>query len=114
MTRSPTYYVVGGIIGAVLMIVAFSVAGWKAGIALSLVLAYEGWTLVNKYKNDTISEIIWEWAERPMVPWIFGVGCGWALATGFVSDPYLIGAIFFLMGHFFFQAHRPKKDKEVE
>jgi hypothetical protein len=52
------------------------------------------------------------WAERPMVPWIFGVGCGWALATGFVSDPYLIGAIFFLMGHFFFQRHRNGKKIE--
>jgi hypothetical protein len=47
-----------------------------------------------------------------MVPWIFGVGCGWALATQFVSDPYLIGAIFFLMGHFFFQAHRAKKENK--
>ena len=112
MKRSPTYYVVGGLIGAALMTVAFCVAGWKAGLALSLLLAYEGWTLVNKYKNDTISEIIWEWAERPMVPWIFGVGCGWALATDFVSDPYLIGAIFFLMGHFFFQRHRNGKKEE--
>ncbi len=109
MNRSPTRYVVGGIIGAVLMVVAFNVAGLKAGIALSALLLYEAWTFINKYKNDTISEVIWEWAERPMVPWIFGVGCGWALATDFVSDPYLIGAIFFLMGHFFFQAKKTKE-----
>ena len=109
MSNSPTQFVVGGIIGAALMVFAFTVAGWKAGLALSAILVYEAWTFVNKFKSDTISEIIWEFAERPMVPWVFGVACGWALASGFVSDPYLIGAIFFLMGHFFFQAKRIKE-----
>ncbi len=109
MKRSPTKYVVGGVIGAAMLLFAFTVAGWKAGLGLSALLVYEAWTFINKYKNDTISEIIWEFAERPMVPWVFGVACGWAVASETVSDPYLIGAIFFLMGHFFFQRQRKNK-----
>jgi hypothetical protein len=110
--RSPTYYVVGGLIGAVLAVVAFNVAGWKGGLALSALLAYEAWTFINKWRNDTISEIVWEFAKRPMVPWIFGVGTGWAIQSGFISDPWLIGSLLFLQGHFFFQRMDSEEEEE--
>jgi hypothetical protein len=112
--KSPTYIVVGGTIGVALGIVAFSVAGWKAGLLLSAYLAYEAWTFFNKYKNDTISEVVWEFAERPLVPWMFGVGTGWAIQSGFISDPWLIGSLLFLQGHFFFQAHKKRNGKKEE
>lgn len=102
-SESPTKYVVSGVIGLALVAVAFSIMSREwAAIALVLLL-YEGWTLVNKYPNDTISEILWILSERPMVPWIFGIGSGWALSSGFVDNHWLIAALFFLQGHFFFQ-----------
>lgn len=52
-----------------------------AGATVGLLL-YEGWTLINKRKGDTISESIWGSMKRhPLVPFGFGM----------------------LMGHFFWQ-----------
>lgn len=108
--KSPTFLVVGGLIGAALIATAFAVAGLKGGLILTALLVYEGWTLVNSYANDTISEVIWIFAERPMVPFIFGVGCGWAVTSGFITNPWLLGSIMFLMGHFFFQRYQKEKN----
>jgi hypothetical protein len=101
--QSPTRLVVGALIGVALAAVALEVAGWKLGALLLALLIYEGWTLVNSYPNDTISEIIWTFAKRPMVPFIFGAGTAWAIQSGTVTNPWLIVAVGFLMGHFFFQ-----------
>jgi hypothetical protein len=104
---SPTWYVVGGLIGVGLGFVAFKLAGLGWAAALIALLVYEGWTLVNKYQNDTISEIIWVFAQRPMVPFIFGAGFVAAIAHGLfpitLAGMYLTAAFGFLMGHFFFQ-----------
>ncbi len=107
MNSSPTKLVVGGAIGVALLAAAFTLAGLKWGFVLCVLLAYEGWTLVNKYPNDTISEIVWTFAKRPMVPWVFGVASGWAISSGFIPATkdglFLCAALFFLQGHFFFQ-----------
>lgn len=100
-----TNIVVGSLIGLVLMYVAFAVTGWQWGLFLTALLLYEGWALVNGYPNDTLSESVWRFAKRPMVPWLFGLGTGWGMATGFLHDPLIVLAVGFLSGHFFFQKH---------
>lgn len=105
MTKSPTQLVVGALIGLALLVVAWNILPWQYFLIAAGLLLYEAWTLINRFPNDTISEILWEFARRPMVPWIFGVATGWALATGFISNPYLVCAVGFLQGHFWFQRH---------
>lgn len=44
---------------------------------IALLLAYEGWTLVNSTPADTISESVWRIASsRPLVPFLAGMLCG--------------------------------------
>jgi hypothetical protein len=44
-----------------------------------------------------------------MVPWIFGMATGWAIGSGFIEDPILVGSLLFLQGHFFFQKHESEE-----
>lgn len=108
LPEGPTKIVVGGAIGAAMVVAIFSLVGWRWGLGLSALLAYEAWTFFNRYKYDTISDVIWEFAKRPLVPMLFGLGIGWALATRFITDPYVAWAIGFLFGHFFFQRHEER------
>jgi len=108
LKRSPTQIVVGGLIGVALTLVAYAVAGPLYGTLLLALLAYEAWTLINEFPNDTISEIIWTFSERPMVPFIFGAGFAWGIQAGALSNPWLIAALGFLCGHFFFQRQEDK------
>jgi len=103
LKKSPTQMVVGGLIGVALLVVAFKIAGLLGGVILAALLAYEGWTLVNAFPNDTISEIIWGFSNRPMVPFIFGAAFAWGIESGMLNNVWLIAAFGFLMGHFFFQ-----------
>jgi hypothetical protein len=106
---SPTRYVVGGLMGLGMLVALFFMLRSSWGVAgfvvAGVLLAYEGWTLINQYPRDTISEIIWTYAERPMVPYVFGIASGWALASGVFPNQYVVASLFFLMGHFFFQRH---------
>jgi hypothetical protein len=101
--ESPTKYVVLGVMGLALTAVIFSVMEWRWGLLTLGLLIYETWTLVNRYPGDTISEIIWALSVKPLVPWLFGIGTGWAISSGFVENHYLIAGLLFLQGHFFFQ-----------
>lgn len=105
LKQSPTQMVVGGLIGVGLLVVAFKVAGWVGGAILAALLIYEAWTLVNAYPNDTISEIVWELNERPIVPFIFGAAYAYGIQSGSLSNPWLIASLGFVLGHLFF----PKK-----
>lgn len=112
-----TTILVGALMGSVLVWIAFMVAGWKVGLALSIILAYEGWTLVNAYPEDTISESIWRLAKRPLVPWLFGVATGFALAVGLfgpIEKAVLCGAAFALGAHFFWQKQEEKQEDKKE
>ncbi len=109
-SSSPTKYVVAAVIGLALTAMIFSVMNWRWALAVTVILLYEAWTLVNKYPNDTISEIIWLLSRRPFIPWMFGVGTGWALASGTISNPWLVGGLLFLQGHFFFQRFGEEKE----
>lgn len=108
---SPTRFVVGAVIGAALVAalgsVAYSLWGAAGATLACLALAYEGWTLVNRWPNDTLSEIVWQLAKRPMVPHLFGIATGWGIALYVPPSAHvyaLAGFVWgFLMGHFFFQ-----------
>lgn len=44
-------------------------------LVLGLVI-YEVWALTNRRQGDTISEIVWRLARRPIVPFLFGLLMG--------------------------------------
>lgn len=47
------------------------------GIAIVGLLIYEGYTLTNKRKGDTLSEGVWDIApKRPLIPFLAGLVCG--------------------------------------
>lgn len=54
-------------------------------------LLYEGYTLVNGEKQDTISERVWRVSKRPMVPFLAGA----------------------LMAHFFWQSQEVYEEANV-
>lgn len=110
LSKSPTQMVVGGVIGLALCTVAWFIVGWPYFLIVLALLGYEGWTLVNRFPGDTISEIIWQFARRPMVPFMFGAAFGWGIASGFLGNLWLVAALGFLMGHFFFQKHEDKNN----
>jgi hypothetical protein len=101
--------VVGGVLGVSIVLTAFALTGPYWGTFCLLLAAWEGWTLVNRYRADTISETVWEFAARPMFVLLFGIAFGWAAGSGYLGESRVVGrafAIGFLYGHFFFQAVR--------
>lgn len=110
--QSPTKFVVGGTLGVALALTAYYAAGPKVFAVLMAYLAFEAWTFFNPYANDTISEIVWEFSKRPMVPHLFGLYMGIALWSGVFgprNEAILCYSAGFLMGHFFFQQHREEQ-----
>lgn len=114
-----TNMVVGATIGAGLVYFLWSVFGLQYAIVAILYLLYEGWTLINSHPEDTLSESVWRFSARPLVPFIFGIAQG-AWITYVCLKPMLgkvitpqdvlqLCAAVFLMGHFFFQAHKEGK-----
>lgn len=98
-----TNLVIGLVLGAGLLGLTFYLAGAKVGAVLSALLLYEGYTLVDAYQANTISESIWRAASRPLLPWVFGLGTGWAVTSGAVQEPWLVLVAGLIMGHFFWQ-----------
>lgn len=101
---SPTRYVVGGFIAIALLLAMYASLGLHLGLIAGAFGVYEAWTLVNRYPNDTISEIVWQLAaERPLVPFLFGTLSAWLVMTNTLPNMVAVAAWFFLMSHFFFQ-----------
>lgn len=74
---------------------------------LFLVALYEGYTIINTFPNDTLSESVWRLTRgRPFIPWIFGYATAYAIFAGTLADPHLAVAVGFLQGHFFFQRYQ--------
>lgn len=96
--------VVFAMIGLALAATAFAVAPLKVAVVLALLLVVEAWLLANQYAEDTLSESHWAIATRPLVPWLFGIGTGWAMTAGHLSNPWLILAAGAVQAHFFWQA----------
>lgn len=119
-TRGYTDYLVGGFGLVVLVLISFYLGGLWIGMFCTVALAIEGWTLINKYKEDTISEAIWRLSARPMIPFCFGVLDGLAVLHVLTRpdiDPKqvaLLMALQFLLGHFFFQAKQEEKKQIAE
>ncbi len=103
LPAGPTKYVVLGLATLAGIALAYSLGGPLVGTLLSVILIYEGWTLRNKYESDTISEVLWALAERPLVPWVAGLATAWAIESGVLVDPWAVLVVGFLQGHFWFQ-----------
>lgn len=97
--------VVSATLGVVLVFAMFWVLGPWWGLAGLAYAIYECWTLLNKFKQDSISEATWILSQRPIVVLIFGVSLGIAIGTGYLGDvktvlrSVMIGLLY---GHFFF------------
>lgn len=106
-SNSPTWKVVGGLLGAGLIAFFWLVLEPAWAVAATLLLAYEAWTFVNRYKHDTISEVIWVLVKRPLVPFILGAGCVGLISHGVIKPSleglYVALSLGVLMGHFVFQ-----------
>lgn len=74
--------------------------GWWPWVLL-VILGFEGWTIFNRTPADTISEIIWQLAERPILPLLSGVAVGHFIPT---EELWVVG-LGVLLGHFFWQRH---------
>lgn len=103
-TAEKTRLLVGGLIGA--GILAYI---WIAPIFLYLKIIFtvagiwEAYTLVNKDKDDTISDSIAYLAGiSQLVPLLFGTVYGYALGKGLITDPIVASAFGGLLCHFFF------------
>lgn len=103
LKESPTKYVVGFFIACPMFYFSYILAGPWFGTLFLLMLLYEGYTLINQFPDDTISEIMWQYSKRPMVPCMFGYALGRAIGTDLLSKVDLAVIIGFLYGHFFFQ-----------
>ncbi len=98
-----THTVVGVTIGLPLVALAFLTLPKIWALAASFYLFYEGWTIVNKTKRDTITEVVREYARKTeFVPWFFGFGTAYLLESKNLVNPYAIGALLYLQGHLFF------------
>lgn len=111
-----TNLVVGGVVGVAMLAALFFVLPLPVAVFCCGLLAYEAYTLVNKDKNDTISESIWRYAKRPMFPFLFGIGMAEALRSDAFTHPYAVFFLGFLNGHFWFtpQGSTDYLDKEEE
>jgi hypothetical protein len=97
-----TNIVVGGLAGGAMLLGLFAVLPFGVALFCTGLLAYEGYTLVNKVQYDTLSESIWRFARRPMFPFLAGIGVAEALRFGWFAHPYAVFFLGFLCGHFFF------------
>ncbi len=101
--RTLTHTVVGVTIGLPLVALAFLTLPKIWALVASFYLFYEGWTIVNKVKSDTITEIIREYSGKTeFVPWLFGFGTAYLIESGSLVNPYAIAALLYLQGHLFF------------
>ena len=106
-----TKTIVGATIGAVLVVVIYALCGPYWGTGLNVYLAYEAWTLSNRHKNDEISAAMWLLSAWPLIPFLFGLACGYGLESGLINGNYLGFAVGFLMAHFFWQRRGGQSDE---
>jgi len=101
-----TLLLVGAVIAVAIIIAAYALTGPRWGTFCLVLALYEGWTLINQYREDTISEAVWILARRPLTGLLFGVAVGWGAGSGYLGDPVVVGrafAIGMVFGHFFWQ-----------
>lgn len=100
-----TLVVVGAFHSAILVGMSFYVLGPRWGLLALAFALYESWTLVNSYKEDTLSEAIWIFSQRPVSVMIIVGSYFFALGQGWIGHPECVlrGTMFgTLFGHFYF------------
>jgi hypothetical protein len=106
MRSAPTKIIVGGLLLAAVAAGIFLLIDPIPAAVLVLLLAFEGWTLIDPIPGNTISEQIWAFSRLPLVPFLFGSVTVLLIAHGIIPATtqglYTTAAIFLLMGHFFF------------
>lgn len=117
MKESPTKAFLGaaGLVG-ILAVLYWLLPLWWFAVA-AVFLCWEFWTIFNKYPNDTISEIIWRYRKRTVMPLGIGLAIGGAVQAGVFGPPeacwrtLLIGG---LLAHFFFIPEKEEQSEEGE
>lgn len=51
-----------------------TVTAWL--VAITLLLAYEGYAVLNEIPGDTLSEAVWKYGQHPMLTFAVGVVIG--------------------------------------
>jgi len=103
--------VVGAVIGLALVWAVIFLTGWQWGLALASLLVYEGWTVANTSKYDTISDIVRDFSRKQLLtPWMFGFAFGIGITTGYIHDPYVIAGLALLQGHWFFTLNEKREE----
>lgn len=105
----PSRYVIPLTLGTAFAWLTYLLVGWKWFLFLLSCLLYEGWTLINQYPHDTITETMWALMKRPLIPFLLG---GASVALLIFILPLTLEGLFIafllgmLMGHWVFQAQR--------
>lgn len=117
MKESPTKLVLGLTAMVAILAAIIALFGVRYGALFGAYLAYEFWTLYNKYPGDTISEIVWKFRKRSILPLMVGLSAGVAIALGWLGAPTAVGRGLLLGGllaHFFWppeQSEQPEKEE---
>lgn len=111
-TAEKSRLLVGGFIGlGILAYVWIAPIFFFLKIIFTIAAFWEAWTLVNKDKDDTISEAVAYLAGvSQLVPLLFGAIYGYAIGARLITDVIVASAFAGLLCHFFFSM----KQKEVE
>ena len=107
----------GLLYGAGLVGLIFEVMPWQAALGALFMLLYEGYTFIDPYMGDTLSEAQWYLSRRPLIPLLTGIAVGAALIGGLLSNPVLCVGIGMLLGHFYWQTqdvYERKVEEEVK
>lgn len=95
-----------GLLSCVGLYVAWQITPLWGFALIAIVGAVEFYTFVNSRPNDSISEIIWLYRKRTIIPFSFGALSLGMIALGWFGSNWkqavLCGVWFLLMGHFFF------------
>jgi len=105
--------IVGSTVGAFFLYISWMVLplAWLRWVGAAM-LAYEGWTLINRWTDDTLSEALVRLDERqPLIRLTFGIAVGWAWGLKML-DP-LSTIVGLLLGHWFFRMHPQVKTVET-
>lgn len=111
-TKELTKLIISGSIGICILFYVWiaPIFTWLK-IFFTILGLWEAWTLLNKDKEDTISEVIAELAGMTqLIPLLFGAVYGYAIGAGLIQDVIVASALAGLLAHFFFSM----KERQVE
>lgn len=116
-TRKVSIFIVGGTIGLFLMWYIWFVAPIPqfVKIGCNILLLWEGYTLVNKQKGDTLTDALIHLAGlQQLVPLLFGAIFGYLIGADIMTDPIINIMVGGLLGHFFFFSQGKKQVEAIK